>query len=89
MTVETRLLVCAKEGFSRCRRSTAMRFERGVVQDNHRIRVQRQPLQRQHAVVGLHHHVAGRSLVLVWEHAARQRWREGGAIQMPHRSSQH
>ena len=26
MTVETRLLVCAKEGFSRCRRSTAMRL---------------------------------------------------------------
>ena len=26
MTVETRLLVCEKEGFSRCRRSTAILF---------------------------------------------------------------
>ena len=44
-------------------------IERGVIQHDHRVRVEREPLERQHAVVGLHHHVA--RLVLVWEHAAR------------------
>ena len=44
--------------------------EGGVVQDHDSIRVQCQPLQREHGVVGLHHDVAGRRLILVGKHAA-------------------
>ena len=49
----------------------------GVVQHHHGVRVQRQALQGEQAVVGLHHHIAG--LVLVGEHAAQQGLRLQGS----------
>ena len=45
--------------------------EGGVVKDHNRVRIQREPLEREQRVVGLHHHIA--RLGLVGEHAAWDR----------------
>ena len=47
-------------------------IQRCVVQHHDRVGVQGQALHGQHGVVGLHHHVAARALVLVGKHAAAE-----------------
>jgi hypothetical protein len=44
--------------------------ERGVVEHDDRVRVERQPLERQQRVVGVHDHVRAVRLVLIRKHAA-------------------
>ena len=66
ITVDTNALVCANVGFSMCSRSHRDAVQRGVIQDDDRVGVQRETLQGEKRVVGLHHDV-GR-LVLVGKH---------------------